>query len=55
MALVWDLRGEVVVAALQAANMPLPAIAQQFSNHRGRVAKVYAAGDKVCVVGSGFL
>lgn len=31
----------------QAANMPLPAIAQQFSNHGGQVAKVYVAGDKV--------
>lgn len=30
--------------------MPLPAIAQQFSNHGGQVAKVYVAGDKVSVL-----
>lgn len=47
MALVTAPGGEVVEKALRAARMPLPAIAQQFSNHGGQVAKVYAAGDKV--------
>eukprot|EP00967_Tisochrysis_lutea_P032876 scaffold38934_cov18-Tisochrysis_lutea.AAC.1 len=46
MALVTAPGGEVVEKALRAARMPLPAIAQQFSNHGGQVAKVYAAGDK---------
>ncbi|KAF5827354.1 inositol 1, 3, 4-trisphosphate 5/6-kinase-domain-containing protein [Dunaliella salina] len=47
MALITTPGGKVVADALQAARMPLPAIVQQFSNHGGRVAKVYAAGDKV--------
>lgn len=47
MAMVTAPGGHAVAAALQAARIPLPAIAQQFSSHGGRVAKVYVAGSKV--------
>ncbi len=38
---------EELLAGLGSSAMPMPAVVQEFVNHGGRLAKVYAAGQKV--------